>query len=125
MTPRSPRPRPPGPRRPLTQPHPDPGLQPERTTQSWLRTALTMTVVSLVFVRFINVFEGWSVGVFVVCMGLAIAALSMQVRRYRLGADSIQAERGRPSPWAVVFLTASVCLIAVISIASVIKISLT
>lgn len=83
-----------------------------------------MTVVSLVFMRFINVFEGWSIGVFVVCMGLAIAALSMQVRRYRLGADSIQAERGRPSPWAVVFLTASVCLIAVISIASVIKISL-
>ncbi len=119
MSPRAPRPR-----RPRPLPHPDPGLQPERTTQSWLRTSLTMTVVSLIFMRFIHVFGGWSVALFVVCIGLAIAALSMQVRRYRVGSDSIQAERSRPTPWAVAFLTASVCLIAVISIASVIKISL-
>jgi uncharacterized membrane protein YidH (DUF202 family) len=119
--PRLPRP---GPRVPRPQPHADPGLQPERTTQSWLRTSLTMTVVSLFFMRFINVFGGISVGVFVVCIALAIVAISMQVRRYRLGADSIQNERGRPTPWAVIFLTTSVCLIALISIASVIKITL-
>ena len=112
----------PHPRRP--QPHADPGLQPERTTQSWLRTSLTMTVVSLLFVRWINVFEGLSIVVFVVCIGLAIAAISMQVRRYRLGSVSIRDERGRPTPWAVLFLTSSVCLIAVLGIASVIKISL-
>ncbi|UVI37294.1 DUF202 domain-containing protein [Brevibacterium spongiae] len=112
------------PRPPRPQPHSDPALQPERTVQSWLRTSLTMTVVSLLFMRFINVFQGWSVAIFVVCMGLAIGAIAMQVRRYRLGAVSIRAERGRPSPWAVVFLTTSVCLIAVLSIASVIKISL-
>ncbi|WP_301476299.1 DUF202 domain-containing protein [Brevibacterium sp.] len=112
----------PRPRRP--QPHTDPGLQPERTTQSWLRTSLTMTVVSLLFIRWINVFGGLSVVVFVVCIGLAIAAIALQVRRYRLGAVSIRAERGRPTPWAVLFLTSSVCLIAVLGIASVIKITL-
>ncbi|MDN5586621.1 MAG: DUF202 domain-containing protein [Brevibacterium sp.] len=112
----------PRPRRP--QPHADPGLQPERTTQSWLRTSLTMTVVSLLFIRWINVFGGLSVVVFVVCIGLAIAAIALQVRRYRLGAVSIRAERGRPTPWAVLFLASSVCLIAVLSIASVIKITL-
>ena len=111
-------------RPPRPQPHADPALQPERTVQSWLRTSLTMTVVSLVFMRFINVFQGWSVAIFVVCMGMAIVAIAMQVRRYRLGSDSIQAERGRPTPWAVIFLTSSVCLIAALSIASVIKISL-
>ncbi|WP_193072476.1 DUF202 domain-containing protein [Brevibacterium sp. FME37] len=110
------------PRRP--QPHPDPGLQPERTTQSWLRTSLTMTVVSLLFIRWINVFEGLSVIVFVICIALAIAAIALQVRRYRLGSVSIRAERGRPTPWAVLFLTSSVCLIAALGIASVIKISL-
>ncbi|MCF2571374.1 DUF202 domain-containing protein [Brevibacterium sp. UCMA 11754] len=112
----------PPPRRP--QPHADPGLQPERTTQSWLRTSLTMTVVSLLFIRWINVFGGLSVVIFVVCIALAIAAIALQVRRYRLGAGSIRAERGRPTPWAILFLTSSVCLIAVLGIASVIKISL-
>ncbi|WP_227492709.1 DUF202 domain-containing protein [Brevibacterium sp. CFH 10365] len=111
-------------RSPRPQPHADPALQPERTVQSWLRTSLTMTVVSLVFMRFINVFQGWSVAIFVVCMGMAIVAIAMQVRRYRLGSVSIRAERGHPTPWAVAFLTTSVCLIAILSIASVIKISL-
>ena len=83
-----------------------------------------MTVVSLVGIRWINVFHGWSVGIFVACLALAIIAISMQVRRYRLGSVSIQAERGRPSPWAVLFLSTSVCLIAALGIASVIKISL-
>lgn len=112
----------PRPRRP--QPHADPGLQPERTTQSWLRTSLTMTVVSLLFIRWINVFEGLSVVVFVVCIALAIAAIALQVRRYRLGAVSIRAERGRPTPSAVIFLTSSVCLIAALGIASVLKIAI-
>lgn len=111
-------------RPPRPQPHSDPALQPERTTQSWLRTSLTMTVVSLVFMRFANVFQGWSVAIFVICMGLAIVAIAMQVRRYRLGSVSIRSERGRPTPWAVAFLTTAVCLIAALSIASVIKISL-
>ncbi|SMX90489.1 hypothetical protein BANT10_03157 [Brevibacterium antiquum] len=82
-----------------------------------------MTVVSLLFIRWINVFEGLSVVVFVVCITLAIAAIAMQVRRYRLGAVSIRAERGRPTPWAVIFLTCSVCLIAALGIASVLKIT--
>ncbi|SDS93496.1 Uncharacterized membrane protein YidH, DUF202 family [Brevibacterium siliguriense] len=111
-------------RSPRPQPHDDPALQPERTVQSWLRTSLTLTVVSLVFMRYINVFQGWSVAIFVVCLGMAIVAIAMQVRRYRLGSASIRIERGRPTPWAVIFLTTSVCLIAVLSIASVIKISL-
>lgn len=111
-------------RSPRPQPHDDPALQPERTVQSWLRTSLTMTVVSLIFMRFINVFQGWSVALFVVCLGMALVAIAMQVRRYRLGSVSIRTERGRPSPWAVIFLTTSVCLISVLSIASVIKISL-
>ena len=112
-------------RPPRPQPHSDPALQPERTTQSWLRTSLTMTVVSLVFMRFVNVFQGWSVAIFVICMGLAIVAITVQVRRYPAGfrLDPIRA-RFRPIPWAVAFLTTAVCLIAALSIASVIKISL-
>lgn len=84
-----------------------------------------MTVVSLLFIRWIDVFHGLSVFVFVICLGLAIAAISLQVRRYRLGSVSIRAERGRPTPWAVIFLSSSVCLIAGLGIASVIKITLT
>ncbi|MGO2038279.1 MAG: DUF202 domain-containing protein [Brevibacterium sp.] len=113
----------PPPRHP--QPHADPGLQPERTTQSWLRTSLTMTVVSLLFLRFIHVFGGLSVAIFVICLGLAITAIAMQVRRYRLGSVSIRAERGRPTPMAVIFLATSVCLVAALGIASVIRIALT
>lgn len=82
-----------------------------------------MTVVSLLFIRWINVFGGWSVAVFTVCVGLAIVAIAMQVRRYRLSSVSIRVERGRPSPWAVIFLTSSVCLIAALGIASVIEIT--
>ena len=108
---------------PPQPPHPDPGLQPERTTQSWLRTSLALTVISLIFIRWIDTFGALSIVVFVICTGLAIAAVGLQARRYRLGSQSIRSERGRPTPWAVAFLTSSVCLIAVLGIATVIKIS--
>lgn len=108
---------------PRQPPHSDPGLQPERTTQSWLRTSLTLTVVSLIFIRWIDAFGALSVIVFVVCVGLAIAAVALQSRRYRLGIQSIRNERGRPTPWAIAFLTTSVCLISALGIASVLKIS--
>ncbi|MFD3852637.1 MULTISPECIES: DUF202 domain-containing protein [Brevibacterium] len=104
-------------------PHEDPGLQPERTTQSWLRTSLTMTVVSLLFIRWITIFPVVSVSVFVLCLGLAIAAIAMQADRYRIGAGSIRAERGQPTPWAVISITVSVCLIAALGIASVIQLT--
>ena len=106
-----------------TPPHADPGLQPERTTQSWLRTSLTLTVVSLIFLRWIHVFHTSAVIIFVLCLGMAIAALSLQTHRYRHGIESIRSERGRPAPWAIVFLTASVCSIAVLGIATVLRIT--
>lgn len=105
-------------------PHADPGLQPERTTQSWLRTGLTLTVVSLIFIRWIHIFHAFSIAVFVVCLGMAISAIALQVRRYRLGVHSIRVERGRPTPLAVLFLTTSVCLIAALGIATVLRITL-
>ena len=109
---------------PRLAPHEDPGLQPERTTQSWLRTSLTMTVVSLLFIRWITLFPVLSVSVFVICIGLAAVVVALQVHRYRVGSGSIRAERGRPSPWPILGLTTSVCLIAVLGIASVIRLTL-
>jgi hypothetical protein len=57
-----------------------------------------MTVVSLIFMRFINVFQGWSVAIFVVCMGMAIVAIAMQVRRYRLGCGLDPGRTRPPDP---------------------------
>lgn len=105
-------------------PHEDPGLQPERTTQSWLRTGLTMTVVSLLFIRWITLFPYIAISVFVLSIGLAITAISMQVHRYRSGSGSIRSERGQPAVWSVLFLTTAVCLIAAFGIVSVIRLDL-
>lgn len=109
---------------PAEPPHTDPGLQPERTTQSWLRASLALTVISLIFIRWIDAFGVLSIIVFVISIGLAIAAIALQARRYRHGVQSMRDERGRPSPWAVLFLTSAVCLIAVLGIASVIRLTL-
>ncbi|RBP63644.1 uncharacterized protein DUF202 [Brevibacterium sanguinis] len=108
---------------PASRPHEDPGLQPERTTQSWLRTSLTLIVVSLLFIRWIHIFHASAIAIFVLCLALAIAAIALQVRRYRLGVHSIRVERGRPTPLAVLFLTASVCLIAALGVATVLEVT--
>lgn len=108
---------------PASRPHEDPGLQPERTTQSWLRTSLTLIVVSLLFIRWIHIFHASAIAIFVLCLALAMAAIALQVRRYRLGVHSIRVERGRPTPLAVLFLTASVCLIAALGVATVLEVT--
>jgi len=67
------------------KPHPDAGLQPERTSLAWGRTMMTMVVTSLLFLRWMPRY-GWFVGT---VMGLALLAafgiyLSQRLRYRRM-----------------------------------------
>lgn len=63
----------------------DPGLQPERTALAWLRTALVVTVGSLVGLRVLPHYWG-PVGLVVAGAGAlaSMALIGLAVRRYRL-----------------------------------------
>lgn len=64
----------------------DPGLQPERTTLSWRRTALSIAVGSLIAMRLLPVWLGGAIWVMPGVVGLlgAGAVWAISRRRHRL-----------------------------------------
>lgn len=88
----------------MTDRHPDsglfdPGLQPERTALAWLRTALVLTVGSLVGLRVLPHYWG-PVGLIVAGAGAlaSMALIGLAVRRYRLTQRRLVADGARTGP---------------------------
>jgi uncharacterized membrane protein YidH (DUF202 family) len=81
----------------------DVGLQPERTRLAWRRTALSVTVVALLAVRFAAIDVGGAIGWALAAAGLLlwVVALWMIQRRIAAMAASRPATAGR-----ALFLTA-------------------
>lgn len=89
-----------------TAAHLDPGLQPERTTLAWSRTALACVIVSAVFLRWLPFY---GLPLLWLPMLTALAALgiaSTQHRRTRRGVRAIRDESTRIDPWPMLALLA-------------------
>ncbi|WP_200331693.1 DUF202 domain-containing protein [Leucobacter sp. L43] len=89
----------------MTEPARDPGLQPERTSLAWRRTALACATAGIVSMRLLQaVFGTWSFALGVTGVVLALAIGMWDRRRW---ARSVLASRARASggpPAAVTLL---------------------
>lgn len=92
--------------------HEDPGLQPERTSLSWTRTILSLTICSLTMLRWAHAYPA-SIYILVIVIGLlGVALLLTQGRRYAEQNLGLARERVKPNVGAILLLGASLTLFA-------------
>ncbi|MCP1388070.1 DUF202 domain-containing protein [Corynebacterium sp. TA-R-1] len=99
--------------------HADPGLQPERTSMSWSRTAISMLVVSLILLRWADVY---GVGVLALIAGLVASSAFVVLSNradYLREVRGIRDERVAPALARVTVLSAAVLALGAGAIALV------
>ncbi|MBW8173911.1 DUF202 domain-containing protein [Ornithinimicrobium sp. Arc0846-15] len=84
----------------------DPGLQPERTTMAWSRTAMALVIVSVLLVRWWPIY-GTKVLLLpaIALLGASLIMLT-QSGRMHVGVKAIEAEHLVVSPWPKITLLA-------------------
>lgn len=87
--------------------HSDPGLQPERTALAWTRTALAMSLVSMILVRWAWVYDPWVLSLIVVLAVIALGIHLTQRRRYLDEVDGLLSNSAPVSIGSVLALTAA------------------
>ena len=100
-------------------PHPDPGLQPERTVLSWGRTMLALCTAAAVFLRWLPTHGVFVLSLFTVALCLAVGIYATQRMRYRRAATGIARERITPDAVAVAATSASCVLLGGLGIATI------
>ncbi|GAA4885930.1 DUF202 domain-containing protein [Saccharopolyspora cebuensis] len=91
----------------------DPGLQVERTTLAWLRTALAFTVGMLVFLRFIVHVSALAAALCAAAtLPLAVGVAGFAWRRHLRVDRSVRADQPLPDGRLPAALTALACLVA-------------
>ena len=115
--PNDPAPRDPAPRDPAR--HGDSGLQPERTDLAWSRTTLSLVIAASVFLRWMP-HHGWFVGT-LVCGAIAAAlAINLtQKRRFHRAVRGISQETMPPHLGSTAAVAASVVVLALLGIYTV------
>ncbi len=81
----------------MNLPHPDAGLQPERTLLAWRRTLLSLLAASTLFLRWIPQHGGFAIGLMAVAMLAVLGIWLGQWQRYRVSAQGI-ADNRTPAP---------------------------
>ncbi|OYN94372.1 uncharacterized protein DUF202 [Propionibacteriaceae bacterium ES.041] len=96
--------------------HDDPGLQPERTTLAWSRTAMALFLVGLLLLRYVGHYGPWVLtAVGLISMVALITSLTHRVR-HRRGVHSISDDTLQPPIWSVLLLGGSVGLFALVAL---------
>ena len=94
------------------RPHADGGLQPERTSLAWSRTAVSFLVAAAIMLRWTSHFGVHLVGPLVASVVVALGIIASQRSRYRRQTqgiiDSTTAGSARAASVGVVLLTAAV-----------------
>ncbi|AQQ14292.1 hypothetical protein CGLAU_01505 [Corynebacterium glaucum] len=93
--------------------HADPGLQPERTSMSWTRTAVAMLVVSLILLRWAHVFGPWVIALIVLTLVAAVYVVLSNRAAYMREVAGIEHERVDPAIGRIFAMTATVFLLGV------------
>jgi hypothetical protein len=99
---------------PVTRPHPDAGLQPERTILSWGRTTLSLCVVSSVFLRWLPHYGVPILALVVLAVAGAAAIYLTQRRRYGVRARGIAQNQLHADVAAVLWTTGAVMVLGVL-----------
>ena len=100
--------------------HGDAGLQPERTDLAWGRTTLSIVVAAFVFLRWMP-HHGWFVGILVAASILTTLAINLaRRRRMHRAIQAINDERMLPDIASTAAVAASVVLLALLGILTVV-----
>lgn len=100
--------------------HLDPGLQPERTSLAWSRTALAIVIVASLFLRWAPD-HGWFTFLLVFAsLVFAIVISATQKIRYRRATHGITAERIQADIAAIAGTTGSVLALSGLGIYAVV-----
>jgi uncharacterized membrane protein YidH (DUF202 family) len=102
--------------RPATRPHPDPGLQPERTTMAWGRTMMAFVVVAAVFLRWLPHHGPFVLVLFGLSVLTAAAIYLGQRARYARSSHGITRDEFTPEVGAVVATSGAVVVLAVLGV---------
>ncbi len=92
--------------------HADPGLQPERTTLAWYRTALASSVIALILLRSLGLAGPVLLGLAVLSWTLAMGAYVSASITHRRRVCGIRDEHYPRTGWAVTSLTLSTMALA-------------
>jgi uncharacterized membrane protein YidH (DUF202 family) len=102
-----------------TPTHSDAGLQPERTDLAWGRTTMSMVVAAAIFLRWMP-HHGWFAGTLVAAAVLTALAINLtRRRRLRRAIRGIQQDVMAPDIASTAAVAASVVLLAVLGIYTV------
>ena len=102
-------------------PHPDPGLQPERTVLSWERTMLALCTAAALHLRWLPSHGGFVLSLVTVALGLATGIYVTQRIRYRRSAAGISGERITPDTPAVLVTAGSCVLLGALGITAILR----
>ncbi|CAM3180351.1 MULTISPECIES: DUF202 domain-containing protein [Corynebacterium] len=89
----------------------DPGLQAERTSLSWGRTALAMLVCASVLLRWSSAYPGVIFTVIVLLTVMGTVTMLLQRRAYRREAIHLANERSVPNAVGVAATTLAMCVL--------------
>lgn len=96
-------------KRASTRLHDDPGLQPERTSLSWARTALSLILLLLIYLRF-GIFAPAPTFIALILVG---AIYLTATRRYQGSSTGVAHENYRPATYLVLTTAFLICTISV------------
>ncbi len=99
----------------------DLGLQPERTSLSWTRTALAMLVASLTLLRWSQPYSALVFGGIGLLGFIALVIIARNRAQYRVGAEGIEQEQVRANVFGVFAVTLGMAVFAAIGLFLVVQ----